>query len=113
MPASHRSNGPGSGARQVLLARQSSIRTGEAVDEADGRVRAVAEGFVPRGPAPAERHTVARFVLDAVARDDRNPPAHPERPRHAHGRVLDETDRRLEVRFEWFLCRPIPDDEAS
>ena len=72
--------------------RQSVLKT-------DRSVRPVAERLVRRPAATAQRNPVPHFISKSVLATERNAAPNPERTAAALLRILDQAERRLEMRF--------------
>ncbi len=81
--------------------------------EFDRRMRAVAEGLVLRGPAPAQGHAIANLVVKPIRAGDLNSAPQPHRSRTLIGGIFDQTDGWLMVRLERFSRGIVPGDQPA
>lgn len=78
-----------------------------------GRVRAVAEGLVVRCAAATQRHPIPNLIGFAISGNYRDAAFDPDRAADFLVRVLDQTERRFEFRFDGFAGLLIPHHQPT
>lgn len=73
----------------------------------------VAEGFVPRSPAPAEGNPVSDYVGSPVGGLDRDPVTDPERPMFAPGGVFDHDNGFFKSGFDRLTGLSVTENEPA